>query len=420
MKKVLLLSGSTGQGHNSCALAVKEYLEGHNTTCEMKDAIIFLSREIADFMSWGHCFMYRHLPGLFRWGYRYSEKHPAVFKEKSGVYKMLTSGAERMYQFIAQGEFDTVICTHPFYAMILTRILKSHPIQVKTAFIATDYTCYPGMEFCDLQYYFVPSRCLAKELGRSGIPGGRIIAAGIPVRQKMYDRTDKADAKRLLGIGAGNRHLLVMCGSMGCGPIAKMVKYISKGLTENMEVSVICGTNRRLKEKLERKYRGDDRIHIVGYTNQMSLYMDSADLCLTKPGGISITEAALKKLPMLFVNAVAGCEQYNMDFFVKMGAAATAPSAKELAKESIRILESEKCKKEMADAMDSYRYPGGAEIIFRELGKAAETVKTSKTVGKPVAEAVLETAGEQSVEHAGGSGIYGKKQYGRLQEVQAS
>jgi len=128
----------------------------------------------------------------------------------------------------------------------------------------------------------------------------------------------------------------------------------------------------------------------------------------------------LKKLPMLFVNAVAGCEQYNMDFFVKMGAAATAPSAKELAKESIRILESEKCKKEMADAIDSYRYPGGAEIIFRELGKAAETVKTSKTVGKPVAEAVRETAGEQSVEHAGGSGIYGKKQYGRLQEVQAS
>lgn len=417
MKRVLLLSCSTGQGHNSCALAVKEYLVGQNISCEMKDALIFLSRKVADFMAWGHCFMYRHLPGLFRWGYEYSEKHPAVFKENSGIYKMLTSGAERLYQFIVQGEFDTVICTHPFSAMILTRILKKHPIQIKTAFVATDYTCYPGMEFCDLQYYFVPSRCLAKELGRSGIPEGRIIATGIPVRQKMYDRTDKADAKRLLGIGARNRHLLIMCGSMGCGPIAKIVKHISKELTESMEVSVICGTNRGLKEKLERKYRGNDRIHIVGYTNQMSLYMDSADLCLTKPGGISITEAALKKLPMLFVNAVAGCEQYNMDFFVKMGAAATVPSAKELAKESMRILESEKRRQEMADALDSYRYPGGASIIFCELGKAAET---SETVGKPVAETVRETSGEQSVEDAGGSGTYGKKQYGRLQEVQVS
>ncbi len=402
MKKVLLLSCSTGQGHNSCALAVKEYLEGQNIVCEMKDALIFLLRHIADFMSWGHCFMYRHLPGLFRWGYRYSEKHPAVFKENSGIYKILTSGAERMYQFIVQEEFDTVICTHPFSAMILTRILKSHYLQVKTVFIATDYTCYPGMEFCDLDYYFVPSRCLAKEFGNSGIPRGRVIASGIPVHKKMYDRTDKADAKRLLGIGARSRHLLVMCGSMGCGPIEKLVKYISKELSEDMEVSVICGTNRRLQKKLERKYKGNDRIHIVGYTKQMSLYMDSADLCLTKPGGISITEAAVKKLPMLFVNAVAGCEQYNRDFFVKMGAAATAGSAKELARQSIRILESDSKRKMMEDALLNYRYPGGAETVFYELGKEQEKLE------------------RQFLKSIKSDEIYGEEQHGRLQSIQVS
>lgn len=400
MKKVLLLSCSTGQGHNSCALAVREYLEGKNIVCEMKDALIFLSWKIADFMSWGHCFMYRHLPGLFRWGYRYSEKHPAVFKENSGIYKMLTSGAERMHQFIVREKFDAVICTHPFAAMILTRILKNHSLEARTAFIATDYTCYPGMEFCNLQYYFVPSRCLAKEFEGNGVSGGHTIAAGIPVRQKMYDRTDKADAKRLLGIGARNRHLLVMCGSMGCGPIAKVVRYISKDLTENMEVSVICGTNRRLQERLGWKYKGNDNIHIIGYTNQMSLYMDSADLCLTKPGGISVTEATVKKLPMLFVNAVAGCEQYNMDFFVKMGAAVTAPSTRELAKESIRILESDGRRQEMADALGKYRYPGGAERIFYEMEKERE-----KT-------------GQKFVKQTGGSEAYEEKQYGRLQSVQ--
>ena len=403
MKKVLLLSCSTGQGHNSCALAVKEYLEEQNIVCEMKDALIFLSGKIADFMSWGHCFMYRHLSGLFRWSYRYSEKHPAVFKENSGIYKMLTSGAERMYRFITQGQFDAVICTHPFAAMILTRIVKNHSLQVRTAFIATDYTCYPGMEFCNLQYYFVPSRCLAKEFEANGISGGRTIAAGIPVRQKMYDRTDKADAKRLLGIGARNRHLLVMCGSMGCGPIAKIVKYIAGELTEGMEVSVICGTNRRLQEKLERKYKRNDRIHIIGYTNQMSLYMDSADLCLTKPGGISITEAVVKKLPMVFVNAVAGCEQYNMDFFVKMRAAVTSGSTKELAKESIRILESEVSRQAMTNALDSYRYPGGAERIFHSLENTSDAVEC----GEPGKE--QEKTGQKFLDDMGERGIYGKK-----------
>lgn len=402
MKKVLLLSGSTGQGHNSCALAVKEYLEEQNIDSEIKDVLAFLSRPISDFIAWGFCFMYRYLPGLFQWGYRYSEKHPAVFKENSGIYKILTSGADYMYRFITEGQYDAVICTHPFSAMILTHILKSHPLKARTAFIATDYTCYPGMEFCELQYYFIPGRCLEKKFEHSGIPEGCIAVSGIPVRRSMYDRTDKEDAKRLLGIGVGNRHLLVMCGSMGCGPIEKIVKYISKGLTEKMEVSVICGTNRRLKEKLEWKYKNVEKIHIVGYTNQMSLYMDSADLCLTKPGGISITEAAVKRLPMVFVNAVAGCEQYNMELFVKMGVAITEDSTKELARQSIRILESDRLRQKMEDALRNYQYAGGAETIFHELCKER---------GR---------AGLQFQKAAESDRIYGDEPYGRLQGVQAS
>ena len=401
MKKVLLLSCNTGQGHNSCALAIKEYLEEQNISCEIKDALAFISTKVSDFMAWGHCFMYRHLPGLFRWGYGYSQKHPAVFKEKSGIYKMLTFGAEHIYQFIIQESFDGVICTHPFSAMILTHILKGHSMQIKTAFVATDYTCYPGMEFCNLQHYFVPSRCLVKEFEKSGIPRDRITASGIPVCKKMYDRTDKADAKRLLGIGSKNKHLLVMCGSMGCGPIAKIVKYISKGLAEDMEISVICGTNKQLQRKLEKKYRQNERIHIAGYTSQMSLYMDSADLLLTKPGGISITEAAVKKLPMAFVNAVAGCEQYNMDFFVKMGAAVTSDLAKELAEQSTRILESDTQRKKMEDALQNYKYLGGAETILKELDNEQEK------------------AGQQFFLYTGSNETYEKEQYGRLQGVQA-
>lgn len=402
MKRALLLSCRTGQGHNSCALAVKEYLEGQNVDCEIKDALGFISRQVSELMAWGHRFMYLHLPGLFQWGYRYSEKHPAVFQENSGIYKILTSGAERLYQYIMQGQFDTVICTHPFSAMLLTHIRKTCSLQAKTAFIATDYTCYPGMEFCDLQYYFAPDRCLVKAFEEHGIPKKRTIAASIPVRGNMYDRTEKADAKRLLGIGAGNRHLLVMCGSMGCGPIAKLVKCLSKKLAEDMEVSVICGTNSRLKMRLERKYKWNEKIHIIGYTNQMSLYMDSADLCVTKPGGLSITEAAMKKLPMVFVNAVAGCEQYNMDFFVKMGAAVTADSTKELARQSIQILESDRQRQKMEDAFRDDGYAGGAQTIFLELNREQERTAL------------------QFLKNVESSRIYGEEPYGRLQGIQAS
>ena len=169
-----------------------------------------------------------------------------------------------------------------------------------------------------------------------------------------------------------------------------------------MELSVICGTNKQLQRKLEKKYRRNEKIHIVGYTSQMSLYMDSADLLLTKPGGISITESAVKKLPMVFVDAVAGCEQYNMDFFVKMGAAVTSDSAKELAEQSIWILESDTQRKEMEDALQNYQYLGGAEIVFKELEKEQEETEL------------------HFFPDIGSKETYEARQYSRLQEIQVS
>ena len=367
MKKALILSCSTGQGHNSCARAVKEYFDRQQVDCRIVDTFRFVSEKFAIFMGEGHSFMYRHIPGLFRWGYGYSKKHPALFQEETVIYKILTAGSLRMYQYIAKGEFDTVICTHVLSAIMLTHMQKIFPLALKTAMIMTDYTCYPGMKATDLQRYFIPDGSLAEEFAACGIPGEKISAARIPVCRGFYKMIEKADAKRLLNVRAEHRHLLVMCGSMGCGPIGRVVDRLSENLSEDTEVSVICGTNERLRKKLERKYRDADQIHIEGYTQQMPLYMDSADLCLMKPGGLSVTEAAVKNLPMAFINAVAGCEQYNIEYFVKKGGAVASDSPEELTDQCIRILQSERKLQGMENALREYRREEGAKQIFETM-----------------------------------------------------
>ncbi len=367
MKKAIILSCSTGQGHNSCAKAIKEYFEYKNVSCEIYEAMDFISRRFSDFLSWGHSTIYRNFPGLFRWGYRYSEEHPAVFEKGSRVYKILTAGCERMYKYVSAGKFDTVICTHVFAAIILTHMLNLHPMPIQTAFIATDYTCHPGVDSINMQKYFIPDKNLSEDFKLCGIPQERMTATGIPVCREFLSQINKTKAKCRLNISTENKHLLVMCGSMGCGPITEIIQKISAILPRNAEVSVICGTNRRLYAKLKRKYTKYRRIHIIGYTNKVSLYMDSADFYITKPGGISVTEAAAKKLPMAFVNAVAGCEQYNMDFFVNMGAAITAASSKELAERSVRILCSDEERNRMVQVLKAYHQEDGAKNVFKEI-----------------------------------------------------
>lgn len=69
---------------------------------------------------------------------------------------------------------------------------------------------------------------------------------------------------------------------------------------------------------------------VLGFTTQMSLYMDAADIIVTKPGGLSSTEGATKHKPLVFINAVPGCETRNLDFFVDHGFALSGYDTKEL------------------------------------------------------------------------------------------
>ncbi len=370
MKNVMILSCATGQGHNSCAQAIREYFEEKNIRCDTVEALDFISPGFAKLVSWGHSFMYRRIPGLFRWGYRLSEDHPGMLESGSFIYGVLRSGAERMRASIAAGGYDTVICTHMFPALAMTELLNRGPMPVRTAFVATDYTLTPGTETCTMEDFFIPCPSLLDAYRARTKEYQRVIASGIPVRGVFWTRRDRDEAKRALGIAPEDRHLLVMCGSMGCGPIVKLLHRVAGMLPSGMEVTVICGTNESLREKLSRRYRDDRRVHVVGYTEEVSLYMDSADLYLTKPGGISVTEAAAKELPMAFVNPVSGCEKYNMDFYTDMGAAVTDPSLERLAQKCVRLLGSEGELERMRAALRAYGQPNGAKLIYEALMRA--------------------------------------------------
>lgn len=104
----------------------------------------------------------------------------------------------------------------------------------------------------------------------------------------------------------------------------------------------------------------------------MALLMDSADLYLTKPGGISVTEAASMKLPMVFIDAVAGCEEYNKDFFLRAGGAATGETPSEIARVSLKLLGDEAALEKMGDALDAAVPHDAAAHILSEMSSAEE------------------------------------------------
>lgn len=282
--------------------------------------------------------MYRNLPWLFNWGYGFTERHTDIFKERKMVYNFFGKGADDLYAYIVRGAFDTIICTHPFASLMLTETQRRHHLPIKTAFVATDYTCSPSVKDSDLDYYFIPMERLAREFECPNIPKEKIIASGIPIRQMFYDHTEKEKAKQALGIEPDHKHMVMMCGSMGCGPIGKLAGMLAAQLQEGFDLTVVCGTNDKLKAQLEHKYGSCKSLHICGYVKNVSALLDSADLYVTKAGGISVTEAAAKALPMVYIKAVAGCEDYNSRLYADIGGAKMASNGSDLTRICVQLL----------------------------------------------------------------------------------
>lgn len=365
--KTLILSCNTGEGHNSCAKAIKEYYDMRGEVCDIIDGLSFISEGWSRFISGGHVFIYRHLPWLFKVAYRHFEEKDSYFEKGKPLYRLFARGSERLYEYIRDGGYDAVICPHVFTALMLTDMLKKHPISLATCFIATDYTCSPSGRNSNLDYYFIPDEEIAPDFECENITREKMIFATIPVRQMFYLNHDRNEAKRKAMFNPRCNHLLIMCGSMGCGPIEKILRQLAEKKLTNWEISVICGNNEKLTRKLRRQYIDTPKVHVRGFVEDMGIMMDGADLYLTKPGGISVSEAYAKALPMVFINAVGGCEENNRTVFVQRGYAETKESVKELVDTCLSIMQDDERRIQMQSRLLTVKKQNSSEIIYNKM-----------------------------------------------------
>lgn len=354
---VLILSCNTGQGHNSVANAIAETLDLRGCSWQMEDALHFVSDRTSKFLSWGHSFLYRQCPEVFQVGYDAVERHPQTLAEGSVAYRFFARGAEDLYEFCRQQRFDTVICTHVFAALIFTEMQRVHNLPVKSYFVATDYTSYPGVQDSRMDVYFIPDDQL-----QEAYAGKNTVTSGIPVYQQFFQSMDKTQAKQELGLTAGQLHILIMCGSMGCGPMEEIAQQLASDMPPECMLSIICGTNQRLYRKLTTQYQDNPRVHVYGFVQEVPKMMAAADIYITKPGGISTTEAMSQGLPMVLVDAVAGCEDYNMHYFCSMGTADAAKDPRQIAKLCLDLAKDAPRREKMRTLLLQNR-KNGAQII---------------------------------------------------------
>ena len=319
--RVLILTCNTGGGHNAVAAALAESFRRLGVSSDTADGLSFISQKASRFVSKWHTRFYRRYPKLYKAGYMSAENDAESNDRDNQVYRYMARGARRLDRAIQDGGYDAVVCVHVIPAMMMTELRRQHETGPVFCFVATDYTCSPTVGGCTPDVCVIPHEELAEEFVSCGIARETLLAAGIPVRAVFRERGDRAAARSELALPPEGRHIVLMSGSIGCGPMADIAAELEKRMERGDFASVLCGSNRQMLYALRR--RGFRRVEAVGFTNRVHRYMDSADVLVSKPGGISITEAGTRGTPLLLADMVGGCETRNQEFFHAHGWAET-------------------------------------------------------------------------------------------------
>ena len=319
--RVLILTCNTGGGHNAVAAALAESFRRLGESSDTADGLSFISQKASRFVSKWHTRFYRRYPKLYKAGYMSAENDAESNDRDNPVYRYMARGARRLGRAIQDGGYDAVVCVHVIPAMMMTELRRQRETGPVFCFVATDYTCSPTVGGCTPDICVIPHEELAEEFVSCGIVRETLLAAGIPVRAVFRERGDRAAARSELALLPEGRHIVLMSGSIGCGPMADIAAELEKRMERGDFASILCGSNRQMLYALRR--RGFRRVEAVGFTNRVHRYMDSADVLVSKPGGISITEASTRGTPLLLADMVGGCETRNQEFFHARGWAET-------------------------------------------------------------------------------------------------
>lgn len=343
IKKVLIMSASTGGGHNRAARAIKEELESRtidnmSIECEIVDSLKLVNNTMDKVISRGYEKSALYTPKAYGSVYRFSETTIAS-KNEFKTNPLTSLMARKFKHLLNESTPDLIIGTHPFPMIALSTLKKNnniHSLNRSESFykstkvdippmisVLTDYTTHSTWIQNEIDYYIVGHEYVKELLVYEGVDSEKVKAFGIPVEKSFLSHRDRETVLTELGLSPEKLTVLLMGGSFGAGNIKETLEDLI-AIDRDFQILVITGRNEHLKDKLSKML--DSTIHnknicLLGYTNKMNDILASIDVLISKPGGLTTTEALLNDVPMIVPYFIPGQEEENLDFLTNCGAA---------------------------------------------------------------------------------------------------
>jgi len=368
MKRIAILTLGIGSGHVRASSVIARALQegGGGVEVRVFDAINYAQPWFRWLYVYPYWWMLRHAPEL--WGRLYERRHRNNHRATAPRW-VFRWGCRKVLRELRSFTPHLLIVTEIGAAEIAALGKRKGWLNTPLLAVQTDFQTEPPWVQPEIDFYCVGSAAARCELIRWGISPHRILVCGIPIDPVFASPHNKPEILRSLGLAAERPVVLVMAGGMGPLPLDEVVLGLERcGLP--LQVIAVAGHNGEMRARLK-SLQGKVTLdlHALGWIENVPELMAAADLLVTKPGGLSTSEALAAGLPMVLTHPIPGPEQRHVRHLVQQGVALHAPSSEEIPQIVLPLLRSAEKRADMARRAKELARPDAAYAVA-QVGRA--------------------------------------------------
>jgi processive 1,2-diacylglycerol beta-glucosyltransferase len=341
-RRVLVLSASVGAGHLRAAQAIELALRELDPAAEVRNVDVLELTNATFRRLYGRAYLdlVGRAPHALGYFYDLMDRPPSA-GHKSDRLRLLVEklNLRGFLRLLRTETWDVIVNTHFLPAEIIASLKKKGELQTPQFTVTTDFETHRLWVNQPCECYFTATEEGAVNLQHWGVLADAVRVTGIPIHPAFSRPVDRAQCLAHLGLTGDRPVLLQLSGGFGVGPVEQLYQAI---LTVPMpvQVAVVAGRNEELRKRLECVAVPDrHRAVVIGFTTEMDQWMAAADLVVSKPGGLTTSEALARGAAMAIVNPIPGQESRNSDFLLEHGAAVKINNIATLPHKLARLLE---------------------------------------------------------------------------------
>lgn len=327
-RKVLILSGEMGEGHNAAAAAITEAIAEVWPGCEVErfDTLELWGRPFSRFMSRGYEIQIRLLPLTYEVFYDALCASPMF-----AAFSKLAIGSffgRRLQGFLKTHDADLVISTYPFGSAALHWLRTRQSYKVPAVTYIPAFHVHPVWAYAGIDQHYVMYDTAPDHAETAGFE--RTMRVGAPPVKLGFGTVSKKEARERLGLDPDRFILLTTGGAWGLGGIDEAVQSLTASGIDRLQVIAVCGRSTRLLERLRSMGISEERLLTLGYVTNMHEIMAAADVVVTNGAGVTVLEALRTPRPVIAFKPLAGHGKASTEEMMRRDLALRADDISEL------------------------------------------------------------------------------------------